>query len=203
MRRMRLVSVAASLLALSTLVLAAAPAQAQAWAGKGRLQGSLKDEQGKPVQGATITLRKGTDRVDPKADGPKPLLSDKNGKWSILGLAGGAWGVLIEKEGFVPSEGQIKVDEFAVAQPLNLVLKVIPKEAIEQAQRQGEAQSGIGQAKGALDGLALLVLDGALQPAPTRPRLRLHRRAGEYQGEQDEERRGERNQTHPAHVRSP
>ena len=92
MRRMRLVSVAASLLALFALILAAAPAQAQAWAGKGRLQGSLKDEQGKPVQGATITLRKGTDRVDPKADGPKPLLSDKNGKWSILGLGGGAGG---------------------------------------------------------------------------------------------------------------
>jgi len=163
MRRMRLISVAASMLVLFALAVAAAPAQAQAWAGKGRLQGSLKDEQGKPVQGATITLRKGTDRVDPKADGPKPLLSDKNGKWSILGLGGGAWGILIEKEGFVPSEGQIKVDEFAVAQPLNLVLKVIPKEAIEQAQRQAEAQSGIGQAKGALErGNALL---GEARPA--------------------------------------
>ena len=96
MRRMRLVSVAASLLVLFALAVAAAPAQAQEWAGKGRLQGSLKDEQGKPVQGATITLRKGTDRVDPKADGPKPLATDSKGRWSILGLAGGPWGILIE-----------------------------------------------------------------------------------------------------------
>lgn len=157
MRRMRLVSFAAPLLALFALVLAAAPVEAQAWAGRGRLQGSIKDEQGKPVAGATITLRQGTDRVDPKHDGPKPLVTDKNGKWSILGLAGGPWGILIEKEGFVPSEGQVKVEEFAVAQPLNITLKVIPKEAIEQAQRQAEAQSGIGQAKGALErGNALL-----------------------------------------------
>ena len=157
MRRMRLVSFAAPLLALFALVLAAAPAQAQAWAGRGRLQGSIKDEQGKPVMGATITLRKGTERVDAKADGPKPLVTDKNGKWSILGLAGGPWGILIEKEGYVPSEGQVKVDEYAIAQPLNIVLKVVPKEAIEQAQRQAEAQSGIGQAKGALErGNALL-----------------------------------------------
>jgi tetratricopeptide (TPR) repeat protein len=107
--------------------------------------------------GATITLRKGTERVDAKADGPKPLVTDKNGKWSILGLAGGPWGILIEKEGYVPSEGQVKVDEYAIAQPLNIVLKVVPKEAIEQAQRQAEAQSGIGQAKGALErGNALL-----------------------------------------------
>jgi tetratricopeptide (TPR) repeat protein len=180
MRRMRLVSVAASLLVLSAVVLAAAPAQAQAWAGKGRLQGSIKDEQGKPVQGATITLRKGTDRVDAKADGPKPLLTDKNGKWSILGLAGGAWGILIEKEGFIPSEGQIKVDEFAVAQPLNLVLKVIPKEAIEQAQRQSEAQTGVGLAKAALErGNALL--GEARPPGGTPDKAKLAQARAAYQ----------------------
>ena len=49
---------------------------------------------------------------------------NKNGKWSILGLAGGAWGVLIEKEGFMPSEGQVKVNEFGPAQPINITLKV-------------------------------------------------------------------------------
>jgi tetratricopeptide (TPR) repeat protein len=153
---MRLVPIAASLLALLALA-GTKPAQAQAWAGKGRLQGSIKDEKGQPVEGATITLRQGTDRVDPKADGPKPLLTDKKGRWSILGLAGGPWGILIEKEGFVPSEGQIKVDEFAIAQPLNITLKVIPKEAIEQAQRQSAAQTGVGLAKAALErGNALL-----------------------------------------------
>ena len=66
-----------------------------------------------PSQGATITLRKGDGEVDPKADGPKRSPPTRTASGPILGLAGGAWGILIEKEGFMPSEGQIKVNEFA------------------------------------------------------------------------------------------
>lgn len=135
------------LLAALLLLAAGVPVQAQSWAGKGRLQGQVKDESGKPVQGATVTLRKGTDRVDPKADGPAPIKTDKNGKWSILGLTSGAWGVLIEKEGYIPSEGQLSVNEFTVAQPINVTLKVVPKEVVQQAQQQSAA----GQAKAAIE----------------------------------------------------
>jgi tetratricopeptide (TPR) repeat protein len=135
------------------LVVAGVPVWGQAWAGKGRLQGAVKDESGKPIQGVKITLRKGTDRVDPKTDGPAPITTDKNGKWSILGLAGGSWGILLEKEGYMPSEGQVPVNEYAVAQPINIVLKVPPKEVIQQAQQQSAA----GQAKAAIErGNALL-----------------------------------------------
>lgn len=135
--------------ALLTLLLlvGSVPMWGQAWAGRGRLQGTVKDESGKPVEGAKITLRKGTDRVDPKADGPKTITTDKNGKWSILGLAGGSWGILIEKEGLMASEGQAPVNEFAVAQPINIVLKPIPKEVIQKAQEESAA----GQAKSALE----------------------------------------------------
>jgi tetratricopeptide (TPR) repeat protein len=118
---------------LIALLAASLPAAAQSWAGQGRLQGEVRDEQGKPIEGAKITLRKGEDRVDPKADGPKILTTDKRGKWSILGLAGGAWGILLEKEGFMPSEGQIKVNEYSIAQPLIITLKVPPKEAVQAA----------------------------------------------------------------------
>jgi tetratricopeptide (TPR) repeat protein len=135
------------------LLAAVVPGWGQSWAGKGRLQGVVKDESGKPVQGAKVTLRIGTDRVDPKADGPAPLSTDKYGKWSILGLAGGAWGVLVEKQGYLISEGQVKVNEFGPAPPIPVTLKVIPKEVIEQA----EKQSATGQAKAAIErGNALL-----------------------------------------------
>ncbi|HEV2845337.1 MAG TPA: tetratricopeptide repeat protein, partial [Thermoanaerobaculia bacterium] len=135
--------------ALLTLLLlvGSVPVWGQAWAGRGRLQGSVKDERGKAIEGARITLRKGTDRVDPKVDGPKPITTDKNGKWSTLGLAGGTWGILIEKEGFMASEGQVPVNEFAVAQPINIVLKVPPKEVVQKAQEESAA----GQAKTALE----------------------------------------------------
>ncbi|HKI02354.1 MAG TPA: tetratricopeptide repeat protein [Thermoanaerobaculia bacterium] len=127
------------LLVAILLAAGAAPSWGQAWAGKGRMQGVVKDESGKPVQGARITLRSGSDRVDPKADGPAPITTDKNGKWSILGLRGGPWGILIEKEGLMPSEGQASVNEFAVAQPINVALRAIPKEVIQKAQEQSTA----------------------------------------------------------------
>lgn len=149
---MRSRSLKAVLLAALLLVVGV-PVWGQSWAGKGRVQGQVRDESGKPVQGAKVILRIGTDRVDPDADGPKPLTTDKNGKWSTLGLAGGAWGILIEKEGFMASEGQIRVNEFGPAQPINVTLKVVPKEVVQQAQQTSAA----GEAKGALErGNALL-----------------------------------------------
>jgi tetratricopeptide (TPR) repeat protein len=129
------------------LLMMALPLSAQSWAGRGRLQGEIRDEQGKPIEGARITLRQGTERVDPKADGPKPITTNKHGKWSTLGLGQGAWGILIEKEGYMPSEGQVQVNEFAVAQPLNITLKPIPKEVAQQA----EQASGNAQAKAAFE----------------------------------------------------
>ncbi|MEA2561827.1 MAG: hypothetical protein QOH06_3331 [Acidobacteriota bacterium] len=98
---------------LLLLLFAGLPASAQRWAGKGRLHGEIKDEQGKPVEGATVWLRLGDAAIDPNnpGDGPKAITTNKNGKWSVLGLAGGGWRVLIVKEGFLPSEGNVKVNE--------------------------------------------------------------------------------------------
>jgi tetratricopeptide (TPR) repeat protein len=137
-----------TILLLATLTLAAGvPVWGQAWAGRGRLQGTVKDESGKPIEGAKITLRKGTDGVKPEDDGPAPLKTDKNGKWSTLGLAQGTWGILIEKEGYIPSEGQAPVNEFGPAQPINVTLKLIPKEV----QQQAAAASGNAKAKAAFE----------------------------------------------------
>jgi len=98
---------------LLLLLFAGLPASAQRWAGKGRLHGEIKDEQGKPIEGATVWLRLGDAEIDPNnpGDGPKSITTNKNGKWSVLGLAQGGWRVLILKEGFLPSEGNVKVNE--------------------------------------------------------------------------------------------
>ena len=125
-------AVLAALLLCSTL-----PLLAQDWRGRGRLQGTVTDEAGKPVAGATITLRKGHPPVKAEAPGPASLKTDSKGKWSMLGLGGGAWGVLIEKQGFIVSEGQANVEEEGLVPPLNITLKAIPK---EQAQAQAEAE---------------------------------------------------------------
>jgi tetratricopeptide (TPR) repeat protein len=150
-------------LAAFSLAAASVPAWGQAWAGRGRLQGSVKDESGKPVEGAQITLRKGTDRVDAATDGPASIKTDKNGKWSILGLAGGTWGILIEKGGFIPSEGQTPVNEFGPAPPINVTLKVIPKEVIQKAQEESTA----GKAKADLERANALLAEGKYAEART------------------------------------
>lgn len=95
------------------LLLAGLPVSAQEWAGRGRLHGEIKDEQGRPVEGAQVWLRKGDAAIDPSnpGEGPKPVTSTKHGKWSIMGLAQGGWRVLILKEGFLPSEGNVRVNE--------------------------------------------------------------------------------------------
>src|SRR5262249_52135694 len=118
---------------------------------------------GKPVQGATITLRKGTGRVDPKADGPKQLTTDKNGKWAILGLANGPWGILIQKEGFMDSEGQINAEEHPIGpvQPINITLKKPSQEQRQAAQAQQQAAPPAGaQAKASLEKANALLAQG-------------------------------------------
>lgn len=115
-------SALAALCAVLALLLSSLPAAAQSWAGKGRLQGDVLTQDGKPVAGAKVTLRKGDDRVDVNAPGPASVTTNDRGKWSVLGLAQGAWGVLIEKDGFQTSEGQVKVDEYSVAQPIHIRL---------------------------------------------------------------------------------
>lgn len=140
---------------------ASIPVWGQAWAGQGRLQGAIKDESGKPVQGATITLRKGTGQVDPKAEGPKTLTTDKNGKWAILGLANGPWGILIQKEGYMDSEGQIGVEEHPIGpvQPVVITLKKPSQEQVKAAQAQ-QAPSAGAQAKASLEKANTLLAQG-------------------------------------------
>jgi len=124
-----------SLILSIALLAGARPAAAQSWAGQGRLQGEVRDEQNKPVEGATVTLRMGSDRVDAAKPGPKVITTDKFGKWAILGLAGGSWGVLIQKDGFIPSEGSLHVVEsdMSVPSPIRVTLKVVPKAVAEKA----------------------------------------------------------------------
>ncbi len=135
----------AALAVLATMLLAVAqPAAAQDWKGRGRLQGLVKDEQGKPVVGAKVTLRKGSGNVDENASGPAALTTDKSGHWGILGLSGGAWGVLIEAPGFIVSQGQVNVEEEGPpSPPITVTLKVTPKEQPKQPSKTSQANESI------------------------------------------------------------
>jgi tetratricopeptide (TPR) repeat protein len=121
------------------LLLSSARLSAQVWKGIGRLQGIVTDESGKPIEGAKITLRPGDQTPKAESSGPAPIMTDKHGHWSMLGLTGGTWGILIEKEGYITSEGRLKVAESGQAQqPLTIKLKAASTEQAQAAQ-QGQA----------------------------------------------------------------
>lgn len=121
------------LVALACSALAAGVAGAQSWAGRGRLQGEVLDPNGKPLEGAQITLRWGKDQTQ----GPPPLFTDKGGKWSYLGLAGGKWQVLIDAKGFKGAEGVGEANEFGPAPAIRVRLQGYSEAELHQAAETG------------------------------------------------------------------
>lgn len=114
-------------------------ALAQAWSGKGRLQGEVTDAQGKPVAGAKVTLKSPKDPTI----GPPVITTDKKGKWSYLGLVGGTWTIAIEADGFVAAEGPAQVNEFGPSPAVRVKLNPITKEMIDAATPKNEVREAL------------------------------------------------------------
>jgi tetratricopeptide (TPR) repeat protein len=130
-------------LAAVLTLLVVRPALAQDWAGRARVHGVVTDDEKKPLEGATIHLYfKGNDKL-----GPKPLTTDKKGNWGILGLADGQWSVVIEKEGYVSSQGTVNVSEFQVTPPVVISLRNL--EHTEAAQKGRELRGDVDNANAA------------------------------------------------------
>ena len=137
-----------TLLLPALLVLAvSSPADAQEWAGRGRARGQVKDDQGKPVAGASIFLRMGVEKIDAANPGPGPDVrtTDEKGRWTVPGIKGGEWFALITKEGFQPASGKIQVNEFEVGPAIDTQLFPIPQEYLD-AQREAAAMESVQKA---------------------------------------------------------
>ncbi|HEX7192091.1 MAG TPA: tetratricopeptide repeat protein [Thermoanaerobaculia bacterium] len=110
--------------------------------GTGRLGGQIFDKAtGKPIANATITVSLPSGNTQPIVS-----TSDKNGRWSALGLVNGLWNVDITAPGYQTSRGTANVSEIqrlppiktemnpevkqeaAVATPQN---PLVPKEAVD------------------------------------------------------------------------
>lgn len=132
-----------SLRLLATALLAtlfALPVTAQDWSGKGRVNGVISDEAGKPIEGATVRLR----HANIPDSGPADLKTDKKGRWQYLGLLGGAWQVQVVAEGYVPSEGVVQVNEFQPNPLVSLKLrKATAADLASEDPKLKEAQAAI------------------------------------------------------------
>lgn len=104
------------LLTVFCLVLGATTLGAQDWKGVGRARGKVSDEQGKPIVGAKVSLMY-------KGGAGPVMATDKKGEWAYIGLITGNFRVVAEAEGYIGSEGEIRVVEYSQPQPLNIVLR--------------------------------------------------------------------------------
>jgi len=99
---------------LTALVLAAAfvmsalPAAAQT----GRIGGTIRDGQGQPIKGATVTAE------NPSASPSSfTATTDDKGRYSIIGLKSGAWKITAVAPGFAAASGQVPVRTIGTPMP--------------------------------------------------------------------------------------
>jgi tetratricopeptide (TPR) repeat protein len=106
MREARTLLTAVALVA--ALMLSALPAAAQT----GRIGGTVKNEKGEGIKGATVTAE------NPNAT-PSTFtaVTDDRGRWSIIGLRSGTWKITASAPGYLPGSGTLNVRTIGAPNP--------------------------------------------------------------------------------------
>src|SRR3954447_3983233 len=95
---------------LAAIVVSAIAAGAAAQTG--RVGGTVKDEAGQPIKGATITAE------NPSASPSSfTATTDDKGRFSIIGLRGGQWTFSAQAPGFGPESGRLNVQTIGAPNP--------------------------------------------------------------------------------------
>lgn len=103
---------------LAATLLLSSVAFGQGWKGKGRVEGLVTDEAGRPIAGAKLALR---------LNGAGPdLVTDTKGRWAVLGIAGGSWDLDIDADGYAARRiSGIKVSEINRLPPVEVKLEAV------------------------------------------------------------------------------
>lgn len=128
----------------------------QAYRGKGRIKGSIKDTDGNPVPGVTVKL------FHVKSDSGFELKSDEQGQWSGAWLRNGLWYLDFEKEGYIPKRLSLDLHEGGKNPDVEVALKkarapLVPQEVLDQLDKgnglysQGKFEEAIAEFKSILD----------------------------------------------------
>ena len=95
------------LAAISVLFLLAAVMSAEEWrGGTARVEGSVKNEKGEPIENAKVSLRWGQ-----SGHGGPDLKTNKKGHWAVMGLSGGPWDVDFEAPGYQTKKISVGLSE--------------------------------------------------------------------------------------------
>jgi Flp pilus assembly protein TadD len=177
MRKARMLLTVAAF--IGALALSAMPAAAQT----GRIGGTIKDDKGQPIKGATVLAE------NPSAT-PSSFTgtTDDKGRYSIIGMKSGMWKITASAPGFQASSGQVSIRTIGTPNPpVDFVLAPgaaagapgLPKEIVAEV----EAAEAKFQAKD-FDG-AIAAYTAILAKAPKLTRLnvaiaRSHRAKKDY-----------------------
>jgi tetratricopeptide (TPR) repeat protein len=109
-----------SLLIALALLVAGAPAFAQAGRGKGRQGGVVVGPDGNPVQGAKVkfVFSENKNLFFEETTG-------KKGEWSFIGLGSGNWNLTVTAAGFMPYERVVNVSQLQVNPKVTVALKKV------------------------------------------------------------------------------
>lgn len=98
------------------IALIAAPAFAQDWKGKGRLDGKVVNEKGEPIPGARLLFRlKGR-------DGPT-VETDSKGRFAYYGFASGDWDLDVSAPGYATRKTNVHLSELTRIPPMDIRLE--------------------------------------------------------------------------------
>jgi tetratricopeptide (TPR) repeat protein len=122
---------------ISALIL---PGAGQEDMGKGRITGTVADENGAPVEGALIVAQ--SVRSQTQLEGR----SDGKGKFAIAGLGTGGWRITATKEGYVSSSLEMNVRQLAGNPPISFTLKKITGAAAFASNKEALAMLDHGNA---------------------------------------------------------
>jgi tetratricopeptide (TPR) repeat protein len=86
-----------------------------------RVQGTVTDDESKPVKGAKVILQS-------ERGGVVEAVSDSRGKWAAMTQVGGPWNIDIEAEGFVTSRGTLQLSEVQRIPPIKTQLQRVPRQ---------------------------------------------------------------------------
>jgi len=89
---------------------------AQEGLGKGRITGTVLDEQGNPIEGVLIVLE---NVYNTKLNGS----SDNRGHFAIFGMGTGVWTLTATKDGYAPFSQQINVRQLRRNLPVEIIMK--------------------------------------------------------------------------------
>jgi len=111
-----------------------ANAQSGAAKGKGRVKGSVTDQDGKPL--ADVTVKFSNERLQASFE----VKSNEKGEWVANGIAGGNWGIDFIKEGYESKQISYPIQQSAYNKPVTMSMQRMVKTPVVPGAQPGQNQ---------------------------------------------------------------